>query len=91
MLECNKCHRKAESQEELDKHFNKIHLKMVIHDNRRQDFLLTFFPPGEPRTEIEINGYILVKSWNSQTKRNQVSIHTSSTLKKYHSKLKKHS
>lgn len=50
---------------------NKITKKARLTENRN-NFYLTFFPPSAENKypcEIEINGYWLVKSWN--TKKNQ--------------------
>ena len=51
-------------------------------NQRRHDFLLTFFKDCPEYAEREVNGYWLVKQWNGNTQKWQVAIYTQESFKK---------
>ena len=53
-----------------------------INNQRRQNFLLTFFNDIQEYQIKEINGYILVKQYNGATKRWEVAIYTEESFGK---------
>lgn len=53
-----------------------------IRNQRRQKFLLSFFDKDK-YTEKEVNGFMLVKSYNADYKHWQVAIFEKDSFKKY--------
>ena len=53
-----------------------------LHNKTRHAFLLTFFPPDEKYCEKEINGFILIKQYNSSNQEWEVAIYTKESYQK---------
>ena len=51
-------------------------------ENRKQDFLLSYFI-GDHYQEREVNGFMLIKQWNGNTKSWQVAIFTKDSFENY--------
>lgn len=52
------------------------HQKKNRYNKQRQAFLMTFFDSVEGNEHKEVNGFILEKMWNGNTKNWQVAIYT---------------
>ena len=50
---------------------------------RQQEFLLTFFDEEPKYQTKEVNGFVLVKCFNGDSKRWQVAIYTKESFKNY--------
>jgi len=49
----------------------------------RHNFYLSFFPDDKEYAEKEVNGYWLVKQWNSETNQPQVSLYSKESFNNY--------
>jgi hypothetical protein len=54
----------------------------LIRDHTKQDFLLTFFDKENRYEEKEVNGYWLIRQFNSETGNWQVAIYTPESYKR---------
>lgn len=61
---------------------NKKKRKKLLIETRH-NFYLTFFDDDEEYAEKEVNGYWLVKQWNPEMNRPQVSLYSKESFKKY--------
>jgi len=53
------------------------------HKKQQQEFLLTFFDEEPKYQTKEVNGFVLVKSFNGNSKKWQVSIFTKESFQNY--------